>query len=114
MSLNGLSRYDLRQLVAEGILTDDSNDPAPMCVHKRIAGPLDKLQKVEQVRSLDLILCGSFLRADTSEGQRPSPNQQRDGKCQQRANPLRPTLARREFLVVVKSHPPRNVSRECP
>jgi hypothetical protein len=47
MSLYGLARYDLRQLVPERIVPDDSDHPPPMGIDKRIAGPLHEFQEVE-------------------------------------------------------------------
>src|SRR5882762_2247448 len=102
VSLYGLARYDLRQLVPERIVSDDSDDPTPMCIRQRIAGPLDELQEVEQVRSLDLILRGGILWTNTLDGHRRCPCQQQECASASRADPLRPTLGRVGLRVVVK------------
>src|ERR1700730_920252 len=108
VSLNGLAGYDLGQIVTEGIVPDDSDHPMFICIRNRIAGPLDEFQKVEQERSFHLVLSGSFLRVNTLEWRCPTPSQQHDSVCESRADPVRPTLERAEFRVVVKSHRPRD------
>src|SRR5258708_2291497 len=112
--LHGLARYNLCQLATEGVVADDSDDPMPMWIRLRIAGPLHELQKVEQVRSLQLILRGGFLRTNTSHGQHRYPDQQQDSACESRADPRRPTLGHFEFRVVVKRSRIRNFQKECP
>src|SRR5216683_5272958 len=79
--LHGLARYNLCQLVTEGVVPDDSDDPMSVCILLRIAGPLHEFQKVEQVRSLQLILRRGFLRVNASDGQRRCPGQQQDSAC---------------------------------
>src|SRR6266404_8290148 len=112
--LNGFARYDLRQLPTEGIVPNDSEDPPPVGIGRRIAGPLDKLQKIEQVCSLDLILRRGFLRTNNSDGDRRCTGQQQDGACETQAQQFRATPRRVEFRVVLKCCLMRNFQGACP
>ena len=114
VSLEEFARYDLRQLLTEGIVPNDSDDPPPVGVGRRIAGPLDKLQKIQQVCSLDLILRRGFLRTNTSGGQRRCTGQQQDGASELRADPFRPTARRVEFRVALKCCRMQDFQGACP
>src|SRR6266550_5783047 len=114
MSLYGLARYDLCQLVIERIVPDDSDHPPPMGIDKRIAGPLDELQKIEQVCSFDLILRRGFLRTNTSDGPRQRPGQQQGGAFKSQANRFQPTPCRVEFRVGLKCRRMRNFQGAWP
>src|SRR5712691_4683639 len=112
--LHGFARYNLCQLVTEGVVPDDSDYPMPVCILLRIAGPLHEFQKVKQVRSLQLILRRGFLRVDTSEGKRRCPGQQQDSANESWADPLGPALGRFEFRIAVKGRRRRDLYVKCP
>ena len=114
VSLKEFARYDLRQLLTEGIVPNDSDDPPPVGMGRRIAWPLDKLQKIEQVCSLDLILRRGFLRTNNSDGHRQCTGQQQDGACESQADPFRPTPRHVEFRVGLKCRRIRNFQGACP